>query len=169
MHTTKPHLILFITLSFLLVSCSKQTTKPSQKFDPPVNIRTTPPNGTVHSNKSENQDYTDFSKKIVEALSESSEKKFLALHHPDCPIMKSRTQATLQNKWTKEYQLRIKKVEESFDLNKIVFTVKPLIVLEFQVWTLNKKGQKTELVTGFPIARSGSELKLLEYPCFKTK
>lgn len=107
-----------------------------------------------------------FSKKIVEVLKLQNEEAYKKLIHSKCPLDEGRIKASLTNAWTDRYQVRIKKVNESFDQDKIKFVVTPVYVMEFQVWTKKNDGTEIELVKALPVAQDGPELKILEWPCF---
>ncbi len=106
-----------------------------------------------------------FSKKIVDVLKLQNAETYKKLIHSKCPIDEGRIKASVNNAWTDRYQVRIKKVDESFDPAAIKFIVQPEYVMEFQVWT--KKGvTEVELVKALPVAKDGADLKIMEWPCF---
>lgn len=106
-----------------------------------------------------------FSKKLVEVLKLQNAEAYKKLIHSKCPVDEGRIKASLSSAWTDRYQVRIKKVDETFDPAAIKFIVSPEYVMEFQVWT--KKGAtEVELVKAFPVAKDGPDLKIMEWPCF---
>ena len=118
---------------------------------------------------------TDFAKRIVAVLSNQDLVGFKKLIHPACPIDEAKIKNFLSTPWTNRYQVRLKKVNESFDTTKIKFVVEPDSVLEFQVWTklsnpaiikMMKGATEVESIKIFPLARHNKELKVLEWPCF---
>ncbi len=72
----------------------------------------------------------------------------------------------MTNAWTDRYEVRIKKVNETFDPAAIKFIVSPDYVMEFQVWTKRKDATEIELVKALPVAKDGPELKIMEWPCY---
>ena len=119
--------------------------------------------------KTEKSKTQSLKQQILAAHQKSNEKLFRKLIHPKCPVDDAKIRSNLMIPWTSRYQVRDKKVEESFDLTKINFHVKPEAVLEYQVWTKTVQGPEIELIKAFPIARYRGKWKILEYPCFEPR
>ena len=118
------------------------------------------------------------SKQIAGVLQSGDVSAYKKLIHSKCTLDEARIQSTTMNLWTSRYQVRFKSVKESFDLDKMKFEVVPDYVLEFQVWTkvsdpkqikLMNGATEIELIKAFPVAKDGTSLKILEWPCFGPK
>jgi hypothetical protein len=116
-----------------------------------------------------------FSEKIAGIFQLGNVSEYKNLIHSKCPIDEAKLSDVTKNLWTKRYQVRLKKVTESFDLSRIKFKVIPEYDLEFQVWTkitdpmqlkMLKGVTEIELTKVFPVAKEESLLKIIEWPCF---
>lgn len=113
-----------------------------------------------------------FGETLVDIHARQAKDEYLKLIHPDCPApIPEALDSTFSNKWLTDqpYQIRIKSVEDTFDLNILAFQVKPEFSLEIQVWFKEVGKVKAELSTVFPIAKFNDQLKIVDYPCFDVK
>lgn len=113
-----------------------------------------------------------FAERIVEIFSSGSAEDYMDIYHPQCPEpLAMRLEYNFDKKWKADTaQIRYKAVEETYDLDQLVFDVPPQASLEFQVWQVPAEGEAPmELVTGFAVAKHEGEYKILDYPCFKPK
>lgn len=97
---------------------------------------------------------------------------YLKLIHPDCPApMTEALDYNFSVKWldNKDFDIRVKSVEEVYDFSQLDFTVIPQAVLEYQVWTQHRDGSTIELVTGVAVALHEGDLRIIDYPCFTPK
>ena len=107
------------------------------------------------------------SRKIVEVMKKQDAAGIKSLLHSKCPPHEDKIKSITSKAWTDRYQVRIKKLEETFDMKKTGFVAVPEYVMEFQVW--QKTTPERELVKFFVVARENGEPKLLEWPCYEVK
>ena len=113
-----------------------------------------------------------FGQKLYDIHARQAKEEYLELIHPDCPAPISEAiEWTFSSKWLKneEHDIRIKDVNDAYDMKQLDFKVKPEAALEFQTWTMSETKTKEELVTGFPIAKHKGGLRVIDYPCFEPK
>lgn len=112
-----------------------------------------------------------FAQDIIHVFSSGDAKQYMGILHPDCPAPNPDRLAWQMSKtWlVDKVDIRFKDVASSYDRTKLDFEVEPQSVIEFQVWTIDRDGEKSELVTSYPIAVYETDFKILDYPCFKPK
>ena len=112
-----------------------------------------------------------FAQKVVHVFASGDTKQYMGILHPDCPKPNpDRLAWQMSKKWLADkVDIRFKDVASSYDRTKLDFVVEPESVIGFQVWTIGSDGEKSELVTSYPIAAHETGLKILDYPCFKPK
>ncbi len=112
-----------------------------------------------------------FAQDIIHVFASGDTKQYIEILHPDCPKPNPVRLAWQMSKtWLADkVDIRFKDVAESYDRTKLDFAVEPESVIEFQVWTIDRDGEKSELVTSYPIAAHETGFKILDYSCFKLK
>ncbi|PCI56261.1 MAG: hypothetical protein COB36_05660 [Alphaproteobacteria bacterium] len=112
-----------------------------------------------------------FAQDIIHVFASGDMKQYMGILHPDCPAPNPDRLAWQMSKtWLADkVDIRFKDVAESYDRKKLDFAVEPESVIGFQVWTIDSDGEKSELVTSYPIATYKTGFKILDYPCFKPK
>lgn len=129
----------------------------------------------VHATTELTSEQSAFSEKIAGVLQSGDASEYKKLIHSNCPIDESKVFDVTKSLWTKRYQVRVKTVNESFDLSKIKFKVAPEYVLDFQFWTkvtdpklikMLKGSTEIESTKAIPVAKEKTVLKILEWPCF---
>ncbi len=130
------------------------------------------PTATTSSSNISEIELKAFGQKIFDIYSRQAKDEYLALIHPDCPApLPEAIESAFSSKWlaNEAHDIRVKTVEEQYDMSQLSFKVKPQAALEFQTWTAGAGQLKEELVTGVPVAKYKGNLKVLEYPCFEPK
>lgn len=89
-----------------------------------------------------------FSEKIAGVLQLGDVSEYKKLIHSNCPVNEAKVIDVTKSLWTKRYQVRVKTVNESFNLSKIKFKVPPEYVLEFQVWTKITDPKRIKMMKG---------------------
>lgn len=113
-----------------------------------------------------------FGENLVDIHARQAKDEYLELIHPDCPAPASEAlDSTFSSKWLADqpYDIRVKSVADTFDLNILAFQVSPEFSLEIQVWFKEVGKDKAELSTVFPIAKYNDQFRIVDYPCFDVK